>query len=230
VATLATLPLPSLDALEKVQHLDELDRFQPAPFISALQADLGNGVQTLATLSAQLDGLHEALLAIEPFTRKAMGIRLTHVLAAEPVPPQLRTLLSATVVSYASDMPLLRRRFGRSLSAPLLDVIISTAERVLALRQALRDSILDLVRRMAVAHAQAPWLKNGARNGSLQDAERFRLRLATFDLQKLAERPEELAVERFEARLKKISLPDEESQDEDANDATDRRFSLLEVD
>ena len=228
MATSPTLPLPSLDMLTSVQHLHEIENLEPARFIVALEADLGTGNETLATLGAQLDGLHQALLAIEQLTRLAMGVRLTHVLAKEPVPPQLRRLLSATVVSYADDLTLLRQRFDRYLSPALLDAIIEAAQWVLALRQALYDSVLELGRRVALA--QESWLQNAARNRMLENAERLRLRLARLDLQQLVELPERLAAERFEARLKKLPVPEEECEVEAGEDTKAQRFSLLEID
>ena len=219
-------PLPALDMLTSVQQLRELASLTPARFIAALAADLGTGDETLATLGAQLDALHQALLAIEQFTRLAMDIRLRHVLAHEPVAPELRRLLSATVVSYAGELALLRQRFARYLSATLLEAVIAAVEWVLALRQALRGGVLELGRQVALT--QESWLKKAARNRLLEDAERLRLRLARVDLQQLVEQPERLAAERFEARLKKLPIPAEEDEVEVGEDA--QRFSLLEID
>ena len=117
-----------------------------------LQADLSPAISTemtdatnlLPAVAARLDALHQVLLAIEPFARKLMGIRMLHVLAAEPVSPQIRTLLATTVLSYAGDLSLLARRFERTLSVHALDAVLAAAESVLALRHELQLAVFTL--------------------------------------------------------------------------------------
>jgi hypothetical protein len=225
----STVPPPScLRVLDDVQHLRELQHFDAARFLVELEAELSGTSESLSQLGAQLDGLHQVLLTIEQFTTKAMGIHLTHVLATEPAPPQLRTLLSSTIVAYDGDMKLLRRRFERSVSPSLLESIIAAAESVLGARKRLRDGTLALGRKLAAAHA--PWLKRAAANRTLDEPERLRLRLARVDLQQIEEQPERLTLDRFEARLKKLPPPEEEIEVDDNEDAKAQRFSLLEID
>jgi hypothetical protein len=222
------LALPALGLLDQVQHLRELDALEaagPGRFAAALQGDLGAGDETLGTLGAQLDALRQALASVDQFARKAMGIRLTHLLATAPVTPQFRTLVASTVTSYAGDTALLRRRLGGSLSEGLLDEVVAAAERVLGLGQALRRAILELGRQ--VATAQAPWVQKAGRDRSLPDLERNRLRKARVDLEGLGERPERIGDAPFEERLKAHPLPEEEPVVEATED---RRFSLLEID
>lgn len=227
MATSATPPLdlPSLSILDQVQHLRELDAVDAARLGAALRSDVGGVDETLGTAGAQLDALREALSAVDAFSRKAMGIRLTHVLATAPVTPQFRTLLASTVNSYAGDTALLRRRLGGSLPEGLLDEVIAAADKVLALRQALRAAVLDVVRE--VAAAQAPWVQKASRDRSLPDLERNRLRKARVDLEDLAKAPGHVASAPFDERLKAHSMPEEEPV---IDDGEDRRFSLLEID
>jgi hypothetical protein len=224
----APLPLPCLNQLDEVQHLHELERFDATRFLDALERELGDGDETLQRLAAQLDGLHQALQRIEQFTVKAMAIRLTHLLSREPVPPQLRTLLSTTVANYADDLKLLRQRFGRSVSAPSLEAIVQAAAQVLDTRQRLRIGALTLGQRIAAA--QGAWLDKAARDRSLPDAERLRLRLARLDLRELIARPERLEANRFEARMKTLPPPEEEIEVEPPEAEKVSRFALLELD
>ena len=113
--------------------------------------------------------------------------------------PSLRRLLSATVVSYAADMPLLRQRFHRYLSREVIGTrIIAVFHWVLSLRQELRDSVLSLA--VQVALSEERWLHKAVRDRRLDDAARLRLRLARIDLSNWWQ-PERLAAERFAARL-----------------------------
>lgn len=225
-----TSTLPCLRWLDEVQHLHELERFDARRFLEALELELGDGEESSAHVGVQLDALHEVLRTVEQFTVKAMAIRLTHVFSSEPVPPQLRTLLSTTIVAYAEDLGLLRRRFARSMSASLLNELTETAAQVLSLRQILREGALALAQRLAQAHAEAPWLQKAARDRSLQDAERLRLRLLRVDLRQLADKPQRIEAQRTDARLKALPPPDEEVEVEAPEDPKAQRFALLEID
>lgn len=224
----AILPLHSLSLLDQVQHLRELEALDPERFLAALASDLSTRDETLQTLGALLDRLRQALGAVEEFTRKAMGIRMTHVLASAPVTRQLRTLLSSTVTSYADDLPLLRRRLSGSVDEGLLNEILAAAESILALRQALRTGILRYAQQLATA--QTAWVKRAARDRTLPDPERRRLRQAGADLEQVAARPERLLTAGFEDRLKSIQPPDEEPEVEPEPNPNSNRFSLLEID
>lgn len=217
--------LPCLGLLDQVQHLHELTAFAPARFTSALGEELGGGDGTMTTLVAQLEGLRNALGAVDAFTRKAMGIRLTHILATAHVAPQFRTLLATTVTSYAADTGLLRKRLVGAVPPDLVEEIIATADWVLTLRHALRAGIFEHTQHFAAA--QLPWVEKESRDRSLPDPERVRLRLTVVDLTLLAKDPELLAAAPFEDRLKKHPLPEEAPL---AEETEDRRFSLIEID
>lgn len=230
ISATKTSALPCLQRLDEVQHLHELERFDARRFLEALEIELGDGEESSAHVGMQLDALHEVLRTVEQFTVKTMAIRLTHVLSSEPVPPQLRTLLSTTIVNYADDLGLLRRRFSRSMSPRLLNDLTETAAQVLSLRQILRDGALGLAQKLAQASAEAPWLQKAARDRSLKDAERLQLRLLRVDLRQLVERPQRLEAQRTEARLKALPPPDEEVEVEAPEENKAQRFALLEID
>lgn len=227
MATSATRSLSSLGLLDEVQHLRELDALVPERFLAALAAELlplAPDDRTLLGLEGQLDGLLQALGVIERFAEKAMGICLTHVMATQPVSRQIRSLVMATVTSYAADLGVLRARLGGALPAAALDAVLGDAERVLALRQVLRDGVFALTQQIAAA--QLAWVKQAGRDRLLPDAERNGLRLASVDLALLRSEPHRITAARFTERLKRYELPPEEPEPEtEAN-----RFALLEID
>ncbi|MFO0575550.1 MAG: hypothetical protein U1A78_16265 [Polyangia bacterium] len=218
-------PFHALSALDQVQHLRDLESFAPARFLTPLGDEAVALEPGLPGLVAGLEGLRQVLGAVEGFARKAMGIRLTHVLASAHVAPQLRTLLSTTVTSYGGNTELLRRRLASSLPAAVLDEVVAAAERTLALYGELRGGVLELVQHLAAA--PPPWLLKEARDRSLPEPERRRLRLLRVDLEQLAARPERLEAAGFEDRIKTYPVPDEEPEVEEPGAP---RFSLIEID
>lgn len=215
----------ALDLLDPVQHLRELQTFEPARFLTRLREEAGAMAPTLPSLIARLDGLRHVLGALEHFARKVMGIRLTHVLATAHVAPQLRTLLATTVTSYAGGTELLRRRLAGSLPPAVLDAVIEAAGQTLALYTELRDGALQLVQQLGASHTA--WLTQAARDRSLPEPERRRLRLARLDLEQLAAHPDRLESAGFEDRIKAYPIPEEEPEVEEPGAA---RFSLIEID
>ena len=245
VSTPPLQPHAALTTLDRVQSLDDLNHFEPGEFAQALQADLSPAISTemtdatslLPAVAARLDALHQVLLAIEPFARKLMGIRMLHVLAAEPVSPQLRTLLATTVLSYAGDLSLLARRFERTLSVHALDAVLASAESVLALRHELQLAVFALAHALCTAYL--PRLAKAARSPLGSDAQRGRLRQACLDLQRITQSPELLLQAPFEVRLKTLPVPNEDTLPRDPearpttsaeNESPHGRFALLEID
>lgn len=215
----------ALAALDQAQHLRELEAFEPARFLTPLRDEAGALEPTLPGLVSGLEGLRQILGAVEHFARKAMGIRLTHVLANAHVAPQLRTLLSTTVTSYVGNTELLRRRLASSLPAAVLDEVVAATERTLALYTELRAGVLATVQGLAAA--PPPWLGQALRDRSLPEPERRRLRLLRVDLEQLAARPERLEAAGFEDRIKGYPVPEEEPEVEEPGAP---RFSLIEID
>jgi len=242
-------PQSALVLLDQVQHLQDLNQFEPLALLDALEADLGPQVSAdgaeadrlLAQIAAQLDALHQVLSAIEPFARKIMGIRLLHALASEPVSPQLRPLLSATILSYAGDLRVLAQRLERSVSVTALDAILAAAEAVLALRHELQQGVFAIGQRLARGYL--PQVQRAARSPLVSTAHATRLRQVFVDLQKITESPLRLLAEPIEARLKKLPAPEADvlsspsSQDApetasqpEAPSSAHGRFALLEID
>jgi hypothetical protein len=238
-------PQRALQCLDQVQSLDALNRFEPADFAQALARDIGpppaaeisDGLALVSQVGARLDALHQVLIAIEAFTRRIMGIRLLHGLASEPVQPQLRTLLSTTILSYAGDLGLLARRLDRMVPVSAIDTIMAAAEAVLALRHELQLAAFAVGQRIATE--LLPPLARAAGSPLLAEAQRTRLRQACWDLHSIAQAPEQLLSTPFEVRLKGRGIPTDEdlpgvlgpAESEPSSGTSERgRFSLLEID
>jgi hypothetical protein len=187
---------------------------------------------SLAEVGGELDAAGGLLGEIDRFAQKSMRIRLIHL--SDAVPQQLRTLLSTTIASYENEPALLRSRMSAALArvggAAVTERVLEAAERVLAVRAALRRGVLELVRRTAAA--RLPLAQRAARDRLLADEERDRWRRARVDLEQVAARAD--AVERgsFAERIEKIAPPAEEAHDpeEPEVDPAVKRFSLIEID
>ena len=213
--------------LDEVQSLAELEAFDAQRFLR--QAGEFGPAETLAVLGAQLDRLRALLDAVDRFAQKAMGIRLNQ-LAADPLPPQFRTLLKTTVVAYHGQTDLLRGRVAAALgridrqaAAGVTERVLDAAERVLSVHATLRSGVLGLAARVAGERAQVA-LKKG-RDRAL--ADRHDWRRALIDLQQVAAHPQRLETATFAERMKKIPEPEEEPETEAADE---KRFSLIEID
>lgn len=221
----------ALALLDEVQHLFQLEAFQAGPFLAAAAEEAVPREESLEALGEVLDALRAALGAVDAFSRKAMGIRLIHLLAASPAPPQLRTLVMSTVTAYAEDTGLLRRRLAaalrmdRAAAEALAEAVGAAADEVLALRRHLREGLLALCRQ--VAQQALPWVVRAARDRSRPDEERDRLRRARVDLEQVVANPERIASAAFADRLRACPLPDEEPEPEPRGPD---RFSLIEID
>ena len=226
---------PALHLLDQIHHLPQLEALDPPGFLAAIAEDATHlPGATLDDLGVALDALRELLNEIDRFTQKSMHIRLLHELSADPLPQQLRTLLTATVVSYAHDLALLRSRMASAMARidPIDRVmadgvttrLVVVAERVLASRATLRVGVLQLVER--VATARMPAAQHAARDRILDAGVGESWRRACIDLEQLAARPEGITAGSFAERMANIATPPEEPVAESTAD----RFSLLEVD
>jgi hypothetical protein len=218
----------ALRLLDEVQHLPQLERFDPAAFLAAVRAELEPPGASLDDLIRQLDALRGLLGDVDRFAEKSMRIRL--VRSPDALPPQLRTLLHATVVSYERDLSLLRSRISGALArldpataAEVTDRVIAMAEEVLAVRATLRQVILDAA--PEVAAAWLPIAERAARDRSQPDPARERWKRAWTDLQAVAARGELLETGSTAERLDRMTAPGEPPEEERPD-----RFSLLELD
>ncbi len=225
-----TAPLRALRQLDEVQHLRQLEGLDAEALFAGLAAEVAEPAPTtLEELGRQLDALRDVLAAIDAFAQKAMGIRLTHVLAAAPLPPQLRTLLKSTVLSYQHDLPLLRSRVAAALGrvepatgAAVTADVMDAADRVLALRTDLRARLFVVAQ--DVAAARLPAATQAARSRALAQPERQRWAQAAIDLEQLAATPALLAHGTSAERLGLIAPPPDDPEPEPT------RGSLLEID
>ncbi|MCC6995689.1 MAG: hypothetical protein IT370_13855 [Deltaproteobacteria bacterium] len=225
-----TAPLRALRQLDEVQHLRQLEGLDAGALFAGLAAEVAEPAPTtLEELGRQLDALRDVLAAIDAFAQKAMGIRLTHVLAAAPLPPQLRTLLKSTVLSYQHDLPLLRSRVAAALGrvepatgAAVTADVMDAADRVLALRTDLRARLFVVAQ--DVAAARLPAATQAARSRALAQPERQRWAQAAIDLEQLAATPALLAHGTSAERLGLIAPPPDDPEPEPT------RGSLLEID
>jgi hypothetical protein len=213
--------------LDHVQTLPQLEAFDAQAYLQEAAA-LGPA-ETLAELGGQLDRLRAALDAVDRFAQKAMAIRLNQ-LSADPLPPQLRTLLKTTVIAYHGQLDLLRGRVASALqridptmASGATERVMDAAERVLSLHATLRGGLLTLAVRVAGERAQAAQKKG--RDRTLP--ERGEWRRALVDLQQVAAHPQRLETGSFAERLKKIPVPEEEPETESTDE---KRFSLIEID
>src|SRR5262249_42616403 len=135
----------ALRLLDEVQHLADLERFDPARFVAAL----GEGDGPVAAVLDEIDR----------FAQKCMRIRLHQLSPA--LPPKLHTLLSTTIVAYDGTPPALLRgrvagmleRIDPSSAAAQTNQICDAATRILALRAALRQGVTDHGQRIAEEQA-----------------------------------------------------------------------------
>ncbi len=213
--------------LDEVQNLLQLEAFDAQRFLQ--QAGEMLPIDTLEALGVQLDRLRSLLDAVDRFAQKAMAIRLNQ-LSADPLPPQLRTLLKTTVIGYHGQIDLLRGRVAtalgridRATAASLTERVMDGAERVLSLHATLRGGLLELAVR--TARERATLALHKGRDRTLPD--RVEWRRALIDLQQIAAHPQRLETGTFAERFKKIAPPEEEPEVEPTGD---KRFSLIEVD
>lgn len=213
--------------LDEVQNLPQLEAFDTQLFLR--EAGKIAPAETITAVGVQLDRLRALLDDVDRFGQKAMAIRL-NLLAADPLPPQLRTLLKTTVIAYHGQVELLRgrvsaamARIDRRTAGEVTDRVMEAAERVLSQHAALRGGILELAARVAAERA-ATALEKG-RDRTLP--ERNEWRRVEIDLRQIAARPELLAPAGFAERLKKIPMPEDEPETEPTDE---RRFSLIEID
>ncbi len=221
----------ALRVLDPIHRLAELDAFEPPRLLDALRDEaLAAQPTTIDALGAHLDALGAVLDELERFAQKSMHVRL-QTLVADPLPKQLMTLVTSTIVGYANDLPLLRRRIlpalernDRGSADAIMTKIEAAATRALGELATLRAGVLAIVEQVAAARlADATRL---AADPIVPDDERAAWRRARVDLQQLAQRGGAITAGRTAERLALIDTPPEEPRPESTAD----RFSLLEID
>jgi hypothetical protein len=211
--------------LDEVQSPAQLEAFDPGRFAALIAEETPAVGRTLAGLGDVLDALRGLFGDVERFVEEAMRIRLHQL--PEPLPPQVRTLLSSTIGTYAREPGLLGERVAaivtRLRRAADAEPILDAARRTLEARAALRQAVLEAARRVAGEWTEVA--RKAARDRSQPDEERERWGKARADLLELAARGEVLEEGRFEERLARRT-PIEEVEEDPAV----TRFSLIEID
>ena len=183
-----------------------LDRVQSMAAIEALAADPGayaarvaekmpRMVASLADLEARDAMFAAALRPIDDLAMRVMRIRLDHVLATDTsIAAPTRRVFAQTIISYANALSLLRERArdvaarGGARDADIVaDQVVDAAQATLALRAAVADGVLALIRDLSTA--AVPEADRRARDRTLDDAQRTRWSAARRDLEALAQDP-----------------------------------------
>lgn len=231
----------ALRLLDEVQHLAQLEAFDPSLFVAGIGDVATPSSPDLPDVGRELDGVRGLLGEIDRFTQKAMRIRLNHL--SDTLPQKLRTLLCSTIVAYEGDLGLLRERVAtmlgrldRSTAVGLTDQVCDAAERALALRATLRRDVIELGRRIATSWL--PATRRAARDRSQAEDVRQGWGRTRVDLEHIGARGETIETGSSAERLARIEPPPNDNDKDNDNDdpeapepdPTATRFSLLETD
>ena len=218
-------------ALDRAQSLSQLEALDPATVVADLEAATPSAL-TIPELEARDADLTAALAAFDAIAIRAMKVRLDHALASDgSIAPLTRNVFAQTIANYADNLGLLAERAreaaarGRS-PAPdhVAELVTGAARSALALRDALRDGALDLVRRLATASASVA--DKHARDATLDEAVRKRWSAVRRDLETLASRPAAIAAAPMAARV--AAWPEQLDEAEPRREAT--LAELIEID
>jgi hypothetical protein len=218
-------------ALDRAHSLTQLEAIDPAAVLADLEAETPTA-SSIQELEARDAFLAAALDAFDAITIRAMKVRLEFALANDgSIGAPTRAVFAQTIVNYADNIALLAERArevaarGRS-PAPdhVADLVAGAARASLDLRAALRDGVLDLVRRVAkdsvlVADKQA-------RTGTLDETVRKRWSAVRRDLETIVTQPAAIAVAPMAKRV--AAWPDQLDEPEPAREAT--LAELIEID
>jgi hypothetical protein len=163
--------------LDQVYSLAQLERFDPAEYLAALDFA---AAPTLADLAARDLAFVAELAAIDAMTSRAMKLRLEH---ADVLPPPTRNVFATTIVQYARQLDVLQQRVY-SVAPAAVATVMAFAQAVLDLRATLRAGVFDLVRAHSAADGAAA--DGHARDRKLDDSVRKQWSAARRDLEALA--------------------------------------------
>jgi len=180
---------------------DELPTVSAGQPYAAQQADLEARDHALATALAHVDAT----------IGRVMRIRLDHALASDPnadaaIAPTTRNVFTSTLGKYAHDLPLLAQRVrdaaarGGSRDPDAVGALAVEAARAsLALRDALRGPVLELVRDLA--KGALPDVQRAAIDRKRDDAERTKWSGLRRELEMVVARPEQITTAPLTKRL-----------------------------
>jgi len=199
--------------LDRVHSLAQLEKVEsePGSFAELLAHDLG-AAATLGDLEARDAALAVAIGNLDAMLVRAMRLRLDHALANDSsIGTPTRNVFAATIVGYQHDLPLLGQRAhdiahrGRAVDpARIADLVVAQARAVLDLRDAMRSSVLDLIRDLATA--AVPDADRNARDRKRGEPERKRWSAARRELEAIAVDPERVLAGPLSMRM--TAFPD----------------------
>jgi hypothetical protein len=200
--------------LDQIQSPARIDAAQadPAAYAERLAAELGPAA-TLDELDARDARLRQAVIQLDAAIERVARIRFDHALAGDAaLAAPTRKVFAATIASYAGRLELLEAR-ARDAAARggardpdgVASRLGAAASGVLALRAAMRASVLAVIRDLAAA--AAPAADRCARDRALDEPVRRRWSAARRDLEAVASRPEHILAAAMAARL--AALPEQ---------------------
>lgn len=146
-----------LDQVHSLANIEGLES-DPASYAEAVAEEIAPA-GSLAEIEARDHELAVALAHIDTTMTRVMRVRLDHALASDSsIAAPTRTVFASTLGKYANDLPLLAQRVRDQATrggAPDPDDIaarvVDAGRATLALREALRTPVLELVRSLATA-------------------------------------------------------------------------------
>ena len=165
-----------LDQVHTLLRIQDLEA-DPESYAQAVAGEL-TPVVSLPEIEARDHALAAALAHIDASTTRVMRVRLDHALASDgSIAAPTRAVFASTIGKYASDLPLLADRVreqaargGSQDPERVVDAVVDAARATLALREALRTPVLELVRQLATA--LGPGAERNAIDRDRSDAER----------------------------------------------------------
>ena len=196
------------DALDRVHSLPHLEALEGEPGVVAgrLAAELPVAT-TIPELEARDMLLADTLGQIDAMIARAMRLRLDHGLAADSsLGAPTRNVFSLTIASYHGRLAVLEDRArdiatrGRSPDPERIgQIVVDAARRALDLRDAVRGSVLDLIRQ--VAQATVPEADQRARDRKRTEPERRRWSAVRRDVEAVAIDPERVLAGPMSGRI-----------------------------
>ncbi|HEX4419683.1 MAG TPA: hypothetical protein VH165_17335 [Kofleriaceae bacterium] len=179
---------------------------------------------TVDGLEARDAQLRHALAQLDAMIERAARIRLDHALADDAaIATPTRKVFATTILGYAGRIELLEAR-AREVAArggardpdAVAGRVAEVARAVLALREAMRGGVLDVIRGLAAA--AVPIADRHARDRRLAEPVRRRWSAARRDLEAIAGQPEAIAAAAMATRLG--AWPDQLDEPDPAREPT----------
>ncbi len=206
--------MSSRAVLDQVHSLAKIEGLEADPgAYAAAVADEIAAASSLAELEARDHELAVALAHIDTTMIRVMRVHLEHALADDTsIGGPTRSVFASTIGKYANDLPLLAERAreqavrgGAKHPDDTATLVILAAQATLALREALRTPVLELVR--ALATATQPDAERNAIDRDRSDAERKKWSALRRDLETVVASPAHISSAPLATRL--AALPEQ---------------------